>query len=87
MKTIYKYQILPPGVDISMPVEAKIVAVHEQDDGVFLWAEVEPNNAYETRHFTVYATGQMIEYGHEYRGTFFMKSGLVFHLYEARHND
>ena len=86
MKTIYKYQILPPGVDIEMPIGAKVVAAHEQNGGVYIWAEVEPNNAYETRRFTVYATGQMIERGHEYRGTAMM-DGLVFHVYEVCHND
>lgn len=86
MKTIYKYQILPPGVEISMPVGAKIVAVHEQDDGVYMWAEVDTNTAYETRHFTVYATGQLIDGDPEYRGTVFMANGLVFHVYEV-YND
>lgn len=86
MKTIYKYQISPPGVEISMPIGAKVVAVHEQADGVYMWAEIDNSNAYETRRFTVYATGQMIEDNTEYVGTFFMQNGLVFHVYEV-YND
>lgn len=83
MKTICKYPILPPSTKIAMPIGAMIVAIHEQEDGIFMWAEVEPYNALETRHFVVYATGENIEGDPEYRGTIFMKSGFVFHVYEV----
>lgn len=83
MKTIWKYQVLPLGVTVAMPVGATVLNVHEQNDGVFMWAEVEPSNALVTRRFTVYATDQMVEDNHEYRGTAFMKNGLVFHVYEV----
>lgn len=83
IKTIYKYQILPPGANISISAGAKVVAVHEQDGSVFIWAEIESDNGVcITRQLVPYAIGQFIKGGQEYWGTAFMQNGVIFYAYE-----
>jgi hypothetical protein len=43
---------------VEMPVSARIVHVHNQDDRPCLWADVETTEPTRTRTFGVYATGE-----------------------------
>lgn len=81
MRVVYKYQV---GTDVLIPEGAKLRAVKEQHGHIYLWAEVETDSPIEVRHFRVVGTGHPITQEFlEYRGTAFMPTGLVWHVYEV----
>lgn len=81
-KTIHKYELYPSGPR-SMPKDAKILTVAAQDDRLFLWAEVDPDEKAEIRYFEVYGTGHdLTENEKAYIGTVFMGE-FVWHVYET----
>lgn len=69
---------------ISMPLGSKVLHVHEQDGGVYVWAEVNPSQVMVDRHFRIYGTGHpMPDNAGAYLGTVHLSGGaLVFHVYE-----
>ena len=81
MKTIYKYEMLPK-MELTMPVEAHFLHAGEQNNGIYLWFQV--NTAYPnvTKIYKAYPTGaEMSVKDEEFLATVQMKNGLVFHIY------
>jgi hypothetical protein len=87
MQTIHKYYI-PFGdqVVIQLPIGAKILCVHSQDNEPHLWALVDTESKLEDRFFLILGTGRPIpiEIGKEnYLGTFFLYNDTqVYHFFE-----
>jgi hypothetical protein len=83
MRTIFKYPLYAFGVNvISLPFDAEIKAVGQQNNVITLWAEVEPENTQERRAFYIYGTGHNIPRGFTYIGTAFC-GDFVWHVYES----
>lgn len=83
-RTIWKFTIAP-SCPILMPVGAKMLHVHEQNDNICLWAEVDAaETATEFRTFWVYGAGHSLpDDPGVYIGTVHLHvSSLVFHVYE-----
>jgi len=86
MKTIHKYPVPLHGESkIAMPVHAKILHVGEQDQRIYLWAEVDPQYETEIRMFTVAGTGFHIEDHLVHVGTVQI-GAFVWHVYEHKTN-
>lgn len=86
MKSVYKYPI-PNHGGIEMPVGAKILSVHAQNDSVCLWALVDPSRPPVSRAFRVFGTGHPI--GNDlaerlsFVGTALLEAGsFVVHVFE-----
>lgn len=85
MRKIFKYEV---GIkcSIDIPVGAKILSVHCQNDSVFFWAEVDTRTEVMTRNFEIFGTGHEIPYrmgvDYDFIGTAHMSTGLVWHLFE-----
>jgi len=57
-KAIFKYTLdADRSSDLLMPVGAKILHVHGQNDEMCVWAIVDPDAPMETRKFSIYGTG------------------------------
>jgi hypothetical protein len=62
MKTIWKYTIdHKDSQDIRMPKGAFILTAQNQNNQLFLWAEVNPKATKETRVIEIFGTGTPIE--------------------------
>lgn len=83
-KSIWKFELSPNDPYVLMPIGARVLTAREQMEDIFVWAEVDPNAAQETRHFCVYGTGQeMPDDPGTYIGTAMIDDGrFVFHVYE-----
>lgn len=84
---IFKYLIIPSDIKqkIMMPEGAKILTFQMQNQELYIWALVNPNNEMEERKFYVFGTGHEIEMENIsiYIGTAQMMGGsLVWHLFE-----
>ena len=90
MKSIWKYAFTSEQViSFTMPRDAKILCVDEQDGDMCLWAEVEVDRKTEIRQFAVIGTGWDIHEDsysgltREYIGTVQQMSGaLIWHIFE-----
>jgi len=92
MRTIWKYTIHPSS-DVTthdIPHGAVLRHVSMIDGEVGMWMEVDPHpEKADRRAFRLFATGQEIPDGWEYRGTVLvhlpvaMRPTLVFHIHEA----
>jgi len=84
-RTIYKYPLPQPVMDLDLPVGAKVVRVGTQNFLPTLWIEhaMEPEQT-EKRTFIGHGTGHPIPPGEVYVGTAHNveDEGLVFHIYE-----
>ena len=81
MKTIWKWELTPEGF-IEMPKGSKVLCVQEQQGLPQLWALVDPSAEMETRQFSTYGTGHLVEKDSGvYIGTFQLDS-MVFHVFE-----
>ena len=79
---IWKYPLNSMVSDIQMPMEAKVLTVQIQNDQPHMWAQVNPQNEMETRHFTVVGTGHDFDdKDMKYIGTF-QDIPMVWHLFE-----
>jgi hypothetical protein len=79
---IWKYPLNGMMSDIQMPMEAKVLTVQIQNGQPTIWAQVNPQNESETRHFTIVGTGNPFDdTNHKYIGTF-QDSPFVWHLFE-----
>lgn len=90
MKRIYKYH-LPFGdvTTIQMPKDAQILSVGNQNEGVFVWALVDPKAELTDYQFRMAGTGHPILPGFDYNfiGTVaVMKMQLIFHIFEMKEN-
>lgn len=83
-RVIYKYLLqMLDYQKISMPSEAIILHVGEQDGDIMVWAMVETDNPIESRHFKIYGTGHIIEENaRRYIGTVTMRNSFVWHIFE-----
>lgn len=89
MKTIWKFTLYygQEVIDIEMPLHAKVLHVARQDDGLCIWAEVEPAYGREIRKFAVRGTGMPLpEENFVYIGTAHLHdmhgNNLVLHVME-----
>jgi hypothetical protein len=86
MWTIHKYYI-PFGdqVVIQLPIGAKILCVHSQDNKPHLWALINTESKLEDRFFLITGTGRpvSVENMNKYLGTFFLyNDSQVYHFFE-----
>lgn len=87
MLTVHKYTISQGNFKVRLPLGAKIISVHTQDNVICIWAEVETlASTTEERSFEVFGTGHRMpetQYGQHrtFLGTVFFPE-LVFHVYE-----
>lgn len=84
-RKVFKYILtVQRGSTVAMPADAKVVAVGEQHGKICMWAIVpDPQAPVVVRVFSVYGTGDPINPGADYLGTFFMLGGsLVWHVFE-----
>ena len=68
---------------LSLPEDAQLLSVGEQEGTLYLWALVDPSEPLEHLKFAVYATGEAISEGDpmKHLGTVQLKDGLVFHAF------
>lgn len=82
MKTIYKYEMPPPGevrlVDI--PEEAQIVHVDWQGARIYLWALVDPKANHVSVTFSTIGTGWDVKADMVHLGTLIDGGGFVWHV-------
>ena len=86
MKVVYKYQLNTSGrTELDLPKNAEPIRVDVQNNGLFLWAIVEPQKQATRRVIEVFGTGhQMPDAYRIYINTFFVKEGeYVFHAFET----
>lgn len=82
---VFKYIIGDELQEIEMPVGAKIISVHAQDDKFCMWAIVDPQAEKEIRKFVYFGTGNTLIDDVEYIGTaYFFDARLVLHLFEVK---
>jgi len=83
-RTIYKYEVSPK-MNLTIPLGSKILSVHSQGEGIFIWMLVDTTvKEVETKKIRVFGTGHAIpdDIGLSFLGTAFLPSGLVFHVFE-----
>jgi hypothetical protein len=85
MRTIWKYrlEVSDDVQSLSIPREAKIVAVGNQEGSITLWAEVAPGRFTEARTFAIHGTGHPIASDEDYIGTAIVPP-FVWHVYEVQ---
>lgn len=90
MKTVYKYKLPTRKSLVVLPKDAKVLHAGCQQQGICLWAEVDPEIVgTEERLFIAYGTGDMTDISPEYRiylNTVFI-GHLVWHVYEILRPD
>lgn len=87
-RAVWKYPLRMTGGAIELPPDALILTVAEQDDQIFMWVEVRPENndaVREVRWFEIYGTGEeMPPFALTYIGTVMLRRGtMVRHVYEV----
>ncbi len=86
MIRIFKYEIPPVyHAEVSLPKDAEILFVGNQNEKVCLWARVEENAPLETRRFIIAYTGHIVESDElKYLNTVLLSNGnFVFHVFEV----
>jgi hypothetical protein len=94
MPKILKYKLAIGTSTIELPKFAKILHVHSQGAGIYLWASVDTNQPVQKHKFGVFATGEELpvndsnKYDNykpevdEYIGTVHLcDGGFVFHIF------
>ena len=86
MKTIYKYTLdIDDTQVISLPHDATLLSVGEQNGHLQLWAELDPTAAVINRRIRIFGTGHPVDEDIELRfiGTVITMDGrLVWHVFE-----
>lgn len=82
---VYKYE-LTLGGEVRIPVGARFLHIDSQDDGIFLWCEVNEDESNMHLHrFVVVPTGGVPPKNATFMRTVLMSGGeLVWHVYELR---
>ena len=88
MKRIYKYPLQTIGIsDVQMPGggTAKMLYVGEQDNVLYVWAEVDTDFDLQEVKIEVIGTGWDIDdtLRRDYISTVQMRNGLVWHIYRV----
>jgi hypothetical protein len=82
MKTIWKWTLNRPHMQLSMPSGAHILDVQMQNGTPVLWALCDPDVTRENRTFVIYGTGRnMPTYPGKYISTF-QHDSFVWHVFE-----
>ena len=70
---------------VQMPKDAKILTVSVQNFALYLWAEIDTDQALENRRIEIFGTGHEIKYdigiSRNFLGTAFL-GDFVWHVYE-----
>jgi hypothetical protein len=85
MKSVWKFH-LHPAYPTYMPIGAKPLSVHAQNDDLYLWALVDTDSPVEGRKFVIVGTGHEVnEHAGDFIGTAHLSGGsLVLHVFEAK---
>lgn len=86
MSLVWKFPLPHPVCTVSMPVDAQVLSVAEQDGELVVWALCSPDAPVHDRCFAAINTGAPAPtpgYGH-FVGTVQTHSGIVWHVFEAR---
>lgn len=86
MQTIHKFPLKDAlEQQVSLPYEARILSVQEQNGELVMWAQVNILHKKEPRKFMMYDTGQEVnEYDLDYITTVQRSNGLVVHVFENK---
>jgi hypothetical protein len=84
VRTVHKYVLSAPVVELHMPRGARLLTVATQGGKPCLWAEVDLRQEDEVRTFANHGTGHPIPDDETYIGTAHNVEGmgLVFHIFE-----
>jgi len=92
MKKIFKYEVLVReiGLEIMMPLGAKILSFGAEMDDLYIWALVDPKATLVPRQFRLVATGQPVSFLDDVPGlkalligsVIDFRDAYVFHLFE-----
>lgn len=85
MNTIYKYSLIgPTKLELSLPLNARILTAHQQGGYPQLWALVDTDSPYVIRTIEIFATGEQLYDTDtlQYITTLFMDTGLIYHVFE-----
>jgi hypothetical protein len=85
MKTVYKYPLEVNVCTIDLPIDSKVVCVHEQNSVPTLWIEHDTTKPSKEFSFCVVATGGHIPNDWEHIGTCFI-GNYVWHVYHTNPN-
>jgi len=89
MTAIWKYMLTEPLNIMAMPRGAKVLSVHNQNDTICIWAEVDIKAENVRREFEVVGTGETIypsaEFTREFVGTV-LCDPFVWHVFERKNN-
>lgn len=85
MKIIYKYTVPFSGMAVvSLPKQAPILHVGEQDGVIFIWALVDMSEITVPRYFRIYGTGFAFKDEVQHVGSVIVDDGrLVWHVFEV----
>lgn len=86
-RVVHKYEVGHGSAVTHMPPGAKLLHVDTQPsgsgEGVFVWAEVDPDAATVRWEISYYATGEPVPMDAEYVGTAVTSNGaFVWHVYQ-----
>ncbi len=85
MKTIYKYPIeIDDTIKISLPGDAQILSIQEQNGQTCLWALLDPQAKKRTRIIRTFGTGHPFDLSnYQFISTVqYPRENLVFHFFE-----
>lgn len=82
MRVVYKYPLVLGWNSISLPLEAEIVHIGEQNGQLQMWVEQDPSRPVTQRQFNVYGTGYPIYNNNEHHLATVIVGDLVWHVYE-----
>jgi hypothetical protein len=89
VREIWKFPLeLSDEVEVSMPIDAKVLSVSNQRPRIMLWALVDPSAEKEIRKFRIYGTGHQFKSAENLKfvGTVQDPHGtfeLVWHVFEV----
>lgn len=82
MRTIYKYPLIVGFNGISLPLEAEVVHIAEQNGQLQMWVEQADCGQLSQRQFNVYGTGHYIYNDNEMHLATVIVGDFVWHVYE-----
>lgn len=87
MKTIWKFPLGGPSVQVEMPEGSRVIHVDEQGGVPTMWARVDSDRRQRARRFRIVGTGQAIDEEEapflEHLGTVKLSGGrLILHVFE-----
>lgn len=87
---VWKFTLAEGRQAFGMPAGAKILGVHAQHDGIFMWAQVSlPSPDLQRREFMVLMTGQEtdVPLGEFIGSVFFSNNSYVLHVFEVERGE